>query len=47
MKRADDFFYILATGLTRDAEGFLLNYARQKGYNPVEISADLTLWIPK
>ena len=37
----------ILTGLTRDAEGFLIDYARQKGYNPVEISADLTLWIPK
>jgi hypothetical protein len=37
----------ILVGLTKDAEGFFLDYARQKGYNPVEISEDLILWVPK
>ena len=35
------------TGLEHQAEGFLVNYARQQGYQPVPISEDLTLWLPK
>ena len=37
----------ILVGLTKDAEGFFLDYARQKEYNPVDISKDLILWVPK
>jgi hypothetical protein len=36
----------ILVGPTKDAEVFLLEYARQRGYNPVEIYDNLTLWVP-
>lgn len=36
----------ILVGLTKDAEGFLLEYARQREYNPIEINDYLTLWVP-
>ncbi len=36
----------LLTGLAQCFEDFLLDYADQNGYNPVQISDDLMLWLP-
>jgi len=35
------------TGLEPQVEGFLVAYAKQQGYQPVLLSEDLTLWLPK
>ncbi len=36
----------ILVGLTKNAEGFFIDYARQRGYSPVEINKNLTLWLP-
>lgn len=37
----------LLTGLTRDSEDAILEFALQNGYNPTRVNEDLVLWLPK
>jgi hypothetical protein len=36
----------ILVGLTKDIESPLLEYAKEMGYNPIQIIEDLTLWTP-